>query len=551
MVVSVPQPAPARAGEVPALLTACAIGAVGLRLAGRRARAATTPRRSATRRSPPTRRPIRRRWSAWPNTPAHNHLDAPRIAVGRIADYTGKEEADGSGRKLTQGASLMAISRPRQGRRAAGRALRHLGLRARAEVRQQQADLRRARSPGADHAGRLPPDHGRPGAGLRLLPRRRHHRAELQHPLRRRRRRRGGNATTTGLKGTLGGQHLRHEHRPRPAPGRTPAPSRWWTSSPTRSRSSAARSASACSTSCNGNVFDVSAGEGALEPMQLAVRSVIERAVLEMMANLYGMPGPEVCLQTATRWAARTTGVTGALHARLQQPGNQQCADPRRSCSLERSLAIPLLPLFSGAATSQSVGRQQPGPARATSCRPDPERRCRPSPTSTSATTATGNAHVAADGLRLARRAVDADGSWTGNVTPSRTSTSRPTAATGETSVTAAATGNTGEADSLGGGPLTGNLSQNVDPGVTVKSEYDCQRRPRRRPRDASVSSQAIANSMGFAVANTTANVTTNQTNSATVDAEGGSEVGGGSGATLRLHRRHGAVLHHRGRPTT
>ena len=38
------------------------------------------------------------------------NLAAPRIAVGRIADYTGKEESDGSGRKLTQGASLMAIS---------------------------------------------------------------------------------------------------------------------------------------------------------------------------------------------------------------------------------------------------------------------------------------------------------------------------------------------------------------------------------------------------------------------------------------------------------
>ena len=36
--------------------------------------------------------------------------DAPRIAVGRIADYTGKEESDGSGRKVTQGASLMAVS---------------------------------------------------------------------------------------------------------------------------------------------------------------------------------------------------------------------------------------------------------------------------------------------------------------------------------------------------------------------------------------------------------------------------------------------------------
>ncbi len=35
---------------------------------------------------------------------------APRIAVGQIADYTGKYEADGSGRKITQGAALMAIS---------------------------------------------------------------------------------------------------------------------------------------------------------------------------------------------------------------------------------------------------------------------------------------------------------------------------------------------------------------------------------------------------------------------------------------------------------
>src|SRR5207344_1193877 len=33
-----------------------------------------------------------------------------RIAVGQIADYTGKAEADGSGRKVTAGAALMAMS---------------------------------------------------------------------------------------------------------------------------------------------------------------------------------------------------------------------------------------------------------------------------------------------------------------------------------------------------------------------------------------------------------------------------------------------------------
>ncbi len=38
------------------------------------------------------------------------HMPAPRIAVGNIADYTGKYEADGSGRKVTQGANLMAMS---------------------------------------------------------------------------------------------------------------------------------------------------------------------------------------------------------------------------------------------------------------------------------------------------------------------------------------------------------------------------------------------------------------------------------------------------------
>src|SRR5450432_500723 len=33
-----------------------------------------------------------------------------RIAVGQISDYTGKTESDGSGRKVTAGAALMAMS---------------------------------------------------------------------------------------------------------------------------------------------------------------------------------------------------------------------------------------------------------------------------------------------------------------------------------------------------------------------------------------------------------------------------------------------------------
>ena len=60
----------------------------------------------------------------------------------------------------------------------------------------------------------------------------------------------------------------------------------------------------------DGNIFNISAGEGGLEPLQLGVRAVIERAVLEMMANLYGAPGPQVCLQSDPLEAG-TTGLTG------------------------------------------------------------------------------------------------------------------------------------------------------------------------------------------------------------------------------------------------
>lgn len=40
---------------------------------------------------------------------------------------------------------------------------------------------------------------------------------------------------------------------------------------------------------------DLGAGSRSQEPVQLAVRSVIERAVVEMMSNIYGVPGASVC----------------------------------------------------------------------------------------------------------------------------------------------------------------------------------------------------------------------------------------------------------------
>jgi curli production assembly/transport component CsgG/holdfast attachment protein HfaB len=45
----------------------------------------------------------------------------------------------------------------------------------------------------------------------------------------------------------------------------------------------------------NDNIFDLGGGERALEPIQMAVRSGVERAVVEMMANLYGIKDSTVC----------------------------------------------------------------------------------------------------------------------------------------------------------------------------------------------------------------------------------------------------------------
>src|SRR6185312_15037233 len=84
----------------------------------------------------------------------------------------------------------------------------------------------------------------------------------------------------------------------------------------------------------NGNIFDISAGQGALEPMQLAVRAEIERAVLEFMANLYGASGPDVCLDPRNDFLNNPTlGVTGGLtpaYNNLETNNAQTRADPSR-----------------------------------------------------------------------------------------------------------------------------------------------------------------------------------------------------------------------------
>ena len=83
----------------------------------------------------------------------------------------------------------------------------------------------------------------------------------------------------------------------------------------------------------NGNVFDISAGEGGLEPVQLAVRALIERATVEFMANLYGAPGPDICLSAGPDPLGGTTGPTGGYYPAYPNTGTnngETRADPSR-----------------------------------------------------------------------------------------------------------------------------------------------------------------------------------------------------------------------------
>ena len=95
----------------------------------------------------------------------------------------------------------------------------------------------------------------------------------------------------------------------------------------------------------NGNVFDISAGEGGLEPVQLAVRALIERATVEFMANLYGAPGPEICLSAGPDPLGGTVGPTGGYYPAYPNTdtnNGETRADPsrwhdRRDAAVRRS----------------------------------------------------------------------------------------------------------------------------------------------------------------------------------------------------------------------
>ncbi|HEX4097069.1 MAG TPA: holdfast anchoring protein HfaB [Caulobacteraceae bacterium] len=236
-------------------------------------------------------------------------LRAPRIAVGRISDYTGKEESDGSGRKLTQGASLMAIS-----------ALAKAGapLVERYDTSVSELELKYANNKlitdDPNNNPNAPTDYRKimsgqvPGSDFYLVG----GITELNFNIRSSGLNAdGGTVNTTGVKASLGattyvmnvGLDMRLVN--------------------TRTlevvdvisyqKQIVGREISAGVFDIfHGVAVDVDAGNAGLEPLQLGVRALIERGVLEMMANIYGAPGPQVCLNPADDVLAdNTAGVTG------------------------------------------------------------------------------------------------------------------------------------------------------------------------------------------------------------------------------------------------
>jgi len=256
-------------------------------------------------------------------------LVAPRIAVGRIADYTGKSESDGSGRKITQGASLMAMSAFAK----AGMPLVERFDTSVSELELKYANnklISDAPNPAPDQAadyrrilaGQVPGSDFYVAGGV----------TELNFNIR------SSGADLTG--GSPDAKELKGSFRGRMFVMNIGLDMRLINTRTLEVVDVISYQKQVVGREVGiglfdflgGNVFDVSAGAGALEPMQLAVRALVERAVVEMTANLYGMPGPRACL-ASDPLGDGTVGITGGYVPAYNNLGTNNAetrADPSR-----------------------------------------------------------------------------------------------------------------------------------------------------------------------------------------------------------------------------
>ena len=219
-----------------------------------------------------------------------------RIAVGQIADYTGKAEADGSGRKVTAGAALMAMS-------ALNKAGVHMVERFDTSVAEMELKYANNKLIGDDQhpnpqagdfrkilAGSIPGSDYYIVGGI----------TELNFNIRSENANgNGGGTRTNATTGTAGGSlyvmnvgldmRLVNTNTLEVADVIS------------YQKQIIGRQVSAGVFDFLGtNFFDISVGESALEPIQLAVRSVIERAILEMITRIYRAPGASCAIPLGT-----------------------------------------------------------------------------------------------------------------------------------------------------------------------------------------------------------------------------------------------------------
>ena len=227
-----------------------------------------------------------------------NSIRPPRIAVGRILDYTGKADLEG-GRKVTQGASLMAIS-------AFSKAGVKLVERFDTSVSELELKYANNKLIGDDdatqfreiHAGSIPGSDFYLVGGI----------TELNYNIRSVGAEAfAGDQDAFDLKGTVGGKmfviNVGLDLR------LVQTSSLEVVDVISYQKQIIGREVSlGVFDFLNGNVFDVGIGGRAQEPIQLAIRSVVERAVVEMTANLYGVEGPSSCLGADPLATAGETG---------------------------------------------------------------------------------------------------------------------------------------------------------------------------------------------------------------------------------------------------
>jgi len=219
-----------------------------------------------------------------------------RIAVGQIADYTGKTEADGSGRKVTAGAALMAMS-------ALNKAGVHMVERFDTSVAEMELKYANNKLIGDDQhpnpqagdfrrilAGSIPGSDYYIVGGI----------TELNFNIRSENANGNGggtatNATTGTAAGSLYVMNVGLDMRLVNTNTLEVADVISY------QKQIIGRQVSAGVFDFLGtNFFDVSVGESALEPIQLAVRSVIERATLEMITRIYRAPGQSCAIPLGT-----------------------------------------------------------------------------------------------------------------------------------------------------------------------------------------------------------------------------------------------------------